>query len=164
MADQRVRRKDILARFEMKVILLKDVDGLGRTGAVKEVKEGYARNYLMPRGLAREATDGALRALRDKQQSQKDREEHKQAEATALAASLEASVVEVKARAGEGGRLFGSVTAQDIADALSARGYNVSKKQVELGDPIHAVGFFKIPVRIAPGVVARVDINVVGTR
>ncbi|HEY3246810.1 MAG TPA: 50S ribosomal protein L9 [bacterium] len=148
----------------MKVILLKDVEGLGRTGAVKEVKEGYARNYLLPRGLAREATDGALRALRETQQSQKEREEHKQSEAAALAAALERSVVEIAARAGEGGRLFGAVTAQDVADALAGRGYNVTKKQVELDDPIHAVGFFKVPVRIAPGVVARVDINVVGTK
>lgn len=148
----------------MKVILLKDVDGLGHTGAVKEVKEGYARNYLFPRGLAQEATEGALRALREKQQSQKDRHNQQHAEAAALASALEKTVVEIKARTGEGGRLFGSVTGQDIADALTARGYNVTKKQVELDDPIHAVGFFKVPVRIAPGVVARIDINVVGTK
>ncbi|MGH2347982.1 MAG: 50S ribosomal protein L9 [bacterium] len=148
----------------MKVILLKDVAGLGRAGAVKEVKEGYARNFLLPRGLAQQATEGAMRVLREKQQSQQDREGHRQAEARALAAALENSVVEIKARAGEGGRLFGSVTAQDIADAIAARGYNVSKKQVELDDPIHAVGFFKVPVRVAPGVLARVDINVVGVQ
>ncbi|HEV8353209.1 MAG TPA: 50S ribosomal protein L9 [bacterium] len=148
----------------MKVILLHDVAGLGRVGAVKEVKEGYARNFLLPRGLAQEATEGALRVLREKQQSQQDREDHRQSEARTLAAALEKSVVEVKARAGEGGRLFGSVTAQDIADAITARGYNVSKKQVELEDPIHTVGFFKVPVRVAPGVLARVDINVVGAQ
>ena len=148
----------------MKVILLKDIPGVGSAGAVKDVKEGYARNYLLPRGLAQEATAGALRALRDKQQSSRDREAHKQAEASALAASLEKSVVDVPAHAGEGGRLFGSVTAQDIAAALAARGYNVTKKQVELDEPIRAVGFFKVPVRIAPGVVARVDVNIVGTK
>jgi large subunit ribosomal protein L9 len=146
----------------MKVILLKDVAGLGPAGVVKEVKEGYARNFLFPRGLAREATEGALRALQQQHHTHREREDHKQAEARQLAGALEATVVEVAARAGESGRLFGSVTAQDIADALAARGYNVSKKQVELDDPIHAVGFFKVPIRIAPGVVARVDINVVG--
>lgn len=145
----------------MKLILLKDVAGLGEAGAVKEVKEGYARNYLLPRGLAKAATESALRNLRETRQSLREREDHRQAEARQLAAALEETVVEIPARVGEGGRLFGSVTAQDIADALAARGYNVSKKQVELDDPIHAVGFFKVPMRIAPGVVARVDINVV---
>lgn len=145
----------------MRVILLKDIPALGPAGAVKEVKEGYARNYLFPRGLAREATDGALRALRQAQHSRREREDHRQTEARQLAAALDATVIEIPARAGGGGRLFGSVTAQDIADALAARGYDVTKRQVELDDPIHAVGFFKVPVRIAPGVVARVDVNVV---
>jgi large subunit ribosomal protein L9 len=148
----------------MKVILLKDIAGLGRAGAVKEVKEGYARNFLLPRGLAQEATEGAMRVLREKQQSQQSRGDQREAEARKLAAALENSVIEIEARAGEGGRLFGSVTAQDIAEAVTARGYNVSKKQVELDDPIHSVGFFKVPVRVAPGVVARVDINVVGVQ
>lgn len=146
----------------MKIILLKDVPTLGPAGTVKDVKEGYARNYLFPRGLAREATEGAVRALHQQQHVKREREDHKQAEARQAGAALEATVIEIPARAGEGGRLFGSVTAQDIADALSARGYNVTKKQIELDDPIHAVGFYKVPVRIAPGVVARVDVNVVG--
>lgn len=146
----------------MKVILLKHVPALGPVGTVKEVKEGYARNYLFPRGLAREATEGALRALSQQQHTKREREDHKQAEARQLATSLETTVIEIAARAGGGGRLFGSVTAQDIADALIARGYHVSKKQIELDDPIHAVGFFTVPVRVAPGVVARVDVNVVG--
>lgn len=146
----------------MKVILLRDVAGLGAAGAVKDVKEGYARNYLLPRGLARAATEGALRDLHQQQRTHRKREDDRQAAARELAAALEGSVVEIGARAGESGRLFGSVTAQDIADALAGRGYNVSKKQIELDDPIHAVGYFTVPVRIGPGVVARVEINVVG--
>ncbi len=148
----------------MKVLLLKDVAGLGPSGAVKEVKEGYARNYLLPRGLALAATDGTLRAFQDRQKAVLDREQRERTEAERLAGALGELVVEVRARAGEGGRLFGSVTAQDIADALGARGYRISKKQVELDEPIKSSGFFKVPIRLGQRIVAHVDINVVGTK
>lgn len=147
----------------MKVILLKDVDGLGRSGAVKEVKEGFGRNYLLPLGLAMEATEGNLRALQVRQKALSERDRREREEAEQVTARLSEMVVEIRARGGEGGRLFGSVTAQDVAEALAARGVQVSKKQVELGEPIKVVGFYKVPVRVGPGVVARVDVNVVGT-
>lgn len=148
----------------MKVILLKDVKGLGPGGTVKEVKEGYARNYLFPRGLAAEATEGNIRALEGQQHAAADRARRERLETEKTLVALEQVVVEVAGRGGEGGRLFGSITAQDIADALSARGFKVSKKQVELEEPIKTAGFYKVPVRVGQGIVARVDINVVATR
>lgn len=147
----------------MKVILLKDVQGLGRPGQVKDVKEGYARNYLLPRGLATEATEGNIRAVEGRQKAVEDRTRRERNEAEQLASQLSQMVLEIRARTGEGGRLFGTVTAQQVADALAARGVRVSKKQIALDEPIKTAGFYKVPVRIGPGIVARVDVNVVGT-
>ncbi len=148
----------------MKVILLKDVPGTGKAGAICEVKEGHAHNYLIPRGLARVATEGAVRALEDKLRAEQRRVDHARAQVEALAKKLEGLVVEVRAKAGEGGRLFGSVTSQQVVDALAARGVTVTRKQVELDEPIRAQGFYRVPVRVGPGLVAHIDLNVVGTR
>lgn len=145
----------------MKVILLKEVAGLGAAGAVKEVKEGYARNYLFPRGLAVEATEGNLRTLTLQQEAAAERTRRERQETAHLARTLEQALIEIHAKGGEGGRLFGAVTAHQISDALVARGFVVSKKQVELEAPIKAAGFYKVPVRVGPGIVARVDVNVV---
>lgn len=147
----------------MKVILLKAVPGLGESGQVRDVKEGYARNYLLPRRLAVEATEGTVRALEGRKRAVEERARRDRGEAEELADQMSQIVLEIRARAGEGGRLFGSVTAQDVAEALAARGYRVSKRKVELDEPIKTAGFYKVPVRISPGVVARVDVNVVGT-
>lgn len=148
----------------MRVVLLKDVSSLGRTGTVKDVKEGYARNYLIPRGLAAEATEGTLRVLAGQQRAQSERVQRERAEAEKLVASLEDAVIEIPVRGGEGGRLFGSVTTQDVAEALGRRGFRVTKKQVDLEEPIKTAGFYKVPVRLGPGIVARVDVNVVATK
>ena len=145
----------------MKVILLKEVPALGKAGAVKDVKEGYARNYLIPRGLAAEANERSLRVLEGQQKVMADRARRERTESEQLASALETAVIEIPARGGEGGRLFGSVTAQDIADALVRAGFEVGKKQIDLGEPIKTAGFYKIPVRVGPGMVARVDVNVV---
>jgi len=148
----------------VKVILLKDIPALGQAGTVRDVKEGYARNYLIPRGLAAEATAGRLRELAGQRRAQADRTQRERTEAEKLAAALEQAVVEVAARGGERGRLFGSVTAQDVADALIRAGFAVTKKQVELEEPIKTAGFYKVPVRVGLGIVARVDVNVVARR
>lgn len=145
----------------MRVILLKDVAGLAAAGAVKEVKEGYARNYLVPRGLAVEATAGNLRTLTLQKAAAVERTRRERQEAEDLARSLEQVVIEVHAKGGEGGRLFGSVTAHQIADALAARGFEISKKQVEWDEPIRSAGLHKVPVRVGPGIVVSVDVNVV---
>lgn len=148
----------------MKIILLKDVPALGQAGMVKEVKEGYARNYLLPRGLAAEATEGTLKSLEGQLRARAERTQRDRAEAEKHASALETAVIEIAGRGGEGGRLFGSITAQDVADALGRAGFSVTKKQIELNEPIKTAGFYKIPVRIGTGIVARVDVNVVATK
>lgn len=148
----------------MKIILLKDVPALGQAGVVKDVKDGYARNYLLPRGLAAQATDTSLRLLAGEQRTKTERTQRDRAEAEKVAAALQTAVVEVPGRAGEGGRLFGSITAQDVADALTRAGFTITKKQVELAEPIKTAGFYKVPVRIGSGIVAQVDVNVVATK
>jgi len=147
----------------MKVVLLKDVNGIGAAGAVKEVKDGYARNYLFPRGLAVKATEQSLEAVQHRQQAAAQRAQRQQEDTQKLAAALEEAVIELRAKSGEGGRLFGSITAADIAAALASRGFEVGKKQVELAEPIKAAGFYKVPVRVGRGVVAHVDLNVIAT-
>ena len=147
----------------MKIILLKDVEGLGVTGTVKEVKEGYARNYLVPRGLAVEATERAVRTMQRQQQTAAQRSQRERDTVQQLSAALEQAVVEMRAKGGEGGRLFGAITAADVASALAAQGFQVDKRQIMLDEPIKAAGFYKVPVRVAQGIVARVDLNVIAT-
>jgi large subunit ribosomal protein L9 len=147
----------------MRIILLKDVQGLGARGAVHEVKGGYARNYLIPRGFAVEASDSNMRALATQRQATERQSARAQQETAALAAALGQAVVEMRAKGGEGGRLFGAITAQDIAEALAAQGFAVTKKQVELSEPIKSGGSHKIPVRVGGGIVAHVDLNVIAT-
>lgn len=148
----------------MRVILLKDVPGTGTAGEVKEVKDGHARNYLIPRGLAMPASESAVRALAGRKQAEQRRLARQRSEIDELVARLTGLVLEVRGRAGEGGRLFGSVTSQQVAEALAARGFAVSRKQIELEEPIRVEGFYRVPVRVAPGVVVHVDLNVIATR
>jgi len=145
----------------MKVILLQDVAALGHAGDVREVKDGHARNYLLPRGLAAPATESSLQALEQTKAAAGRREARLNDELVALKNRLEALVVEVRARAGEDGRLFGSVTAQDVADAIQRQGVRVSKKQIELEEPIKTTGFYKVPVRLHPRHTAKVEVNVI---
>lgn len=147
----------------MKVILLKDVPGTGKAGTVSEVKEGHARNYLIPRGLAIEASPGALRDLEHRTRAVKHRVDREHEEIETQSRSLEGLVLEIRGKAGKGGRLFGSVTTQQIADALTARGFAVTRKQIELDKPIHVEGFYKVPIRLRAGVTVQVDLNVIGT-
>ncbi len=146
----------------MKVILLKDVPSIGHAGDVRDVKDGYARNFLLPRGLAAAATTGNLQHLAQAQEAAKQRESRVLREVAELKTRLEALVVEVRARAGEEGRLFGSITAQDIADAIVRKGFEITKKQIDLTDPIKTTGFYKVPVRLHQQQTAMVEINVVG--
>jgi len=146
----------------MKVILLKDVPSIGHAGEVREVKDGYARNFLLPRHLAAPATESNLQSLTHTREAAKQRESRILLEAAGLKSRLEALVVEVHARAGEEGRLFGSITAQDIADAINRKGFEITKKQIELPDPIRATGFYKVQVRLHHQHAAMVEINVIG--
>jgi large subunit ribosomal protein L9 len=144
--------------------LLKDVPGTGAAGEIKDVKEGHAHNYLIPRGLAMPASEGAVRALAKQKQAVERRAERQRHETEELIDRLKGLVLEIRGRAGEGGRLFGSVTSQQVAEALTRQGFTISRKQVELHEPIRIEGFYQVPVRVAPGIVIKIDLNVVGTK
>jgi large subunit ribosomal protein L9 len=146
----------------MKVILVKDVPSLGKAGSVVEVREGYARNYLLPRGLAREATEGQLRAL-EEERAALDRKLARERERAAEAArALRGRTVRIPAKAGSSGRLFGAVTAQQIAEALRQMGFAVDRKQVDLSEPIKSVGTYRVTVRLPHGQQAEVEVQVTG--
>jgi len=132
----------------MDVILRQDVDKVGRSGDVVTVKDGYGRNFLLPRGLAYLATDGNRKRLAA-EHAQKDKKYGAEvAAAREIAGRLEAQSLTFTMKAGEGDKLFGSVTAADVAEKLKAEGFTVDKKVIELDEPIKALGTFKIPVRL----------------
>jgi large subunit ribosomal protein L9 len=136
----------------MKVILLKDVAGLGQTGDVKEVSAGYARNYLLPQRLVTAATPAALSNLKQHLAAERRKQEKIEAEHQALAEQLGGITITFRARAGKGGRLYGSITNQDIAEALREQnGLAVDRRSIELDEPLRAVGTYEVPVHVAKG-------------
>lgn len=145
----------------MDVILRQDVEKLGRTGELVTVKDGFGRNYLLPRGLAYLATDGNRRRL-EAESKQKARKAGAQLEsAHELAARLEVVSLTFAMKAGEGDKLFGSVTSADVAERLLAEGFAVDKKTVELHEPIKALGVYKVPIRLHHDVKPEVRVWVV---
>lgn len=144
----------------MKVIFLTDVKSQGKKGEVKNVSEGYARNFLFPRGLAQEATDSNIDQLNKQKEAEKQREAAELAEAKRLAEQLEQQRFAVKTHSGEGGRLFGAVTTKHIADAITEKGFNVDKRKIVLADPIKALGGHQIQVKLHPQVTAKITVFV----
>jgi large subunit ribosomal protein L9 len=145
----------------MDVILREDVEKLGAAGEVVTVKDGYARNYLLPRGLAYPATDGNKRRLEAEHKSRVRKADAEVARAGEVAARLEAVSLSFTMKAGEGDKLFGSVTSHDVAERLKSEGFDVDKKAVELPEPIKALGVYKVPVRLHPDVRPEVRVWVV---
>ncbi len=146
----------------MEVILLQDVPDLGEKGHLATVSKGYARNYLLPRGLAEVATPGKIVEFRRREEERKAREARMAAQAEEITATLNRTVLTIAARAGEGDRLFGSVTTADIAAAIAeARGYSIDKRKVLLDEPIKELGTFMVDVEVADGFVASVKVMVV---
>ena len=145
----------------MDVILRQDVDTLGRAGEVVTVKDGYARNYLLPRGLAMQATAASRRKLELEQAGRAKVQAAVVDTARALAAKLEPVSLTFTMKAGEGDKLFGSVTAADIAAQLAAQGFAVDKKQIELDEPLKALGVYKVAVRLHADVRPEVRVWVV---
>ncbi len=145
----------------MKVILLQDVKGKGKKGEVKEVPVGYAQNFLFKNNLAIEANSGNLSKLEGQQKKvQKDAAEELD-EAKALKEKIEGVTVEMKAKSGEGGRLFGSITTKQIAEALNkAESIKVDRRKMDLPDAIRALGFTNVPIRIHPDVIATLKVHV----
>lgn len=144
----------------MKVILLEDVKGQGKKGEVKNVSEGYARNFLFPRKFAIEATAANLQQLKDQQDAIARKEAQELAEAKHLSERLEQQKVTIYAHAGEGGRLFGAITSKHIGDALQKLGYEVDRRKIQLPDPIKGLGGHRVLVKLHPDVTATVTIFV----
>jgi len=143
-------------------ILTQDVEQLGERGTVVDVSAGYLRNYLIPRKLAQPATKGALEAAQERRAAAERAERESKARAQENAALLGKTVLTIEQQAGDDGRLFGSVTAQDIADAIrEARGIKVDKRKVHLEDPIRHIGTHMVVVEIDDGVMATVKTMVV---
>lgn len=146
----------------MKVILLQEVKKLGKKGAVIEVAEGYARNFLFPRKLAAEATGGNLKNLQHIKEAEDRKKEAILQEARELAKKIETIVVQVATKVGEGGKLFGSVTSKDVAEALArAHKIDIDKKKVEIDGAVKSLGTYNVTVRLHPEVQARLRLQVV---
>lgn len=148
----------------MKVILREEVKALGKVGEVVSVSGGYARNYLLPRGFALEATPGTVR-LADSFKKRVERQKAKQvAEAEALALLVGKVSLTFERLAGENDKLFGSVTSSDIAEGLAQQGAVVDKRKIELEAPIDRLGVFEVPVRLAAGISATVKVWVAAAK
>jgi len=146
----------------MKVILLETVEHLGNVGDVVEVKPGFARNYLFPRGMAVLATPKGMEAIQTKIEALKKQEEEVKAKLATEAKSLEKIVLTFPVKVGEEDKLFGSVTASDIADKLSeSLGREIEKGELELPEPIRALGEYKIPVKLGHGIHAEITVSVI---
>lgn len=145
----------------MKVILIDEIRGLGSRGDVVQVKDGYARNYLFPKKLAREATPGNLKAIEQERKKWALLSQQEKEAAQAAAERVQDVKITLHKRAGETGTLFGSVTANEIADALHAQGIEVDKRRVELSHPIKTTGTHDVDVRLHRDVSAHIQVEVV---
>lgn len=149
----------------MKVILLQDVPGLGKPGDVKEVANGYARNYLLPRQLVTAATPGELANLQQRVVAAQRRVEKQRQEHDSLATRLAGVTLTFAVRVGRGDRLYGSVTSQDIANALEEQEHlTVDRRVIQLREPLRTLGTFEVPVRVAPKVEPKVKVTLVGSQ
>ncbi|WP_313755884.1 50S ribosomal protein L9 [Tissierella sp.] len=145
----------------MKLILLKDVKGLGKEGDLVNAKDGYARNFLLPKGDAVEATPANLKKWKEEKAKEEERKKNEYNEALKLKEKIDSITVTIQGKAGEGGRLFGSITSKDIADALkSQHKIDVDKRKIELKDNIKSLGNTQVDVRVYAEVVAKLNVNI----
>jgi len=146
----------------LKVILLEDVKKLGKKGDLVDVSDGYARNFLFPRNLAKEATEGSLKQLKQEKDALAKKKQKELEQAKELAKVLSNTTVTLKVKAGEQGKLFGSVTSKDISEALKKQ-YNieVDRRKIELQEPIKSLGSYKVDVKLAPEVDAKLSVKIV---
>lgn len=145
----------------MKVILRKDQEKLGTVGTVVDVRSGFARNYLIPQGIAYRATDGNMHALEEEKKQSSRRKAKLLKGSQHLAAELEKLSIVMKVKVGEDDKLFGSVTTQDIADAVKEKGIELDKRIIDLPEPIKSIGIFTLDVKIDVGVVGKLKVWVV---
>lgn len=145
----------------MRVVLTQDVPKLGESGTIQEVKDGYARNYLIPQGLASIATRGIVKQVEERQRAENKRIEKLEEEMRDLAGRIQATSLEIEARVGEQGRLFGSVTTADIAERLSAAvGEEIDRRKIDLAEPIRNIGEYDLAVRLVGKLAPTVKVRV----
>ncbi|MEO7082744.1 MAG: 50S ribosomal protein L9 [Gemmatimonadaceae bacterium] len=145
----------------MEIILRQGVENLGKPGDVVKVKSGYARNYLLPHGLAYEATPGNLKRIQQERDRLDAAENERRAAASTIAERLEQVSLTFSARVGDEGKLFGSVTSTDIATQLEAQGFHIEKRQIDLHEPIKALGVYRVPIRLHADVKPEVRVWVI---
>lgn len=144
----------------MKVILLADVKGTGKKGEIKEVSDGYARNMLIKKGLAKEATAVEVNSLKIKQEAEEFHRREEQKRLNAIASEIKGKTIVCRVKAGEKGKVFGSVTSQEIASALNEQGYDIDKKMVILSESIKNVGNYDVEIRLAAGITSKIKLSV----
>jgi len=145
----------------MKVIILKETEGLGKVGDIKEVADGYARNFLIPKGIAKPATKSAEKEIEILKEAQAKKSEEELKIAEELAENLEGMSVEISAKADESGKLFGAVSQENIAAALEKKGFKINKNKISIAEPIKEIGEYEAMINLDHGLEARVEVVVV---
>jgi large subunit ribosomal protein L9 len=144
----------------VKVILTSDVAELGKSGELKDVADGYARNFLMPRKLAVPATGGAFRAWQHDIASREDKRKREREDAEIAAQRISSTTLTLGVKVGEGGKLYGSITSKDIADALGRRGITVDRHKIDLDEPLKMLGTYRVAINVYPGLTPEVTVAV----
>lgn len=145
----------------MKVLLLEDVKKLGKQGEIVEVSDGYAKNYILPKKLGKEANKQVMNEWLQKKGSEENRKEQERLDAIVKVRELEKLTVVIKGKAGDGGRLFGSITSKDLVEALKKQhGIEIDRKKISLKDPIRAVGNYSIEIKLHPDAVGRLTLQI----
>ena len=145
----------------MEVILREDIDNLGSRGDLVKVASGYARNFLLPKRLAVEATDSNRKIVEQERQAHLRKEAKLKGEAADLSKLMDGLTITIKQKAGENDQLFGSVTAKDVADALAAKNFTIERRKIQMDDPIKQLGEYKVPIRLHKEVTTEVTVQVV---
>jgi len=145
---------------KMKVIFLQDVKGQGKKGEIKEVSEGYARNFLIPKGYAQAATDGNLKVLAQQKANEAKKKERELLAAQEIKAKLEQIKVVIHSKLGENGRIFGSITSKQIAEELKKENIEVDKKKILLDEPLKTLGIHQVPVKLHPDVQGVITVHI----
>jgi large subunit ribosomal protein L9 len=144
----------------LKVILTKDVATLGKSGELKQVADGYAMNYLIPQGVAVPAAGGAYRAWQHDIASREDKRRKEREEAEIAATRIASTTLTMGVKVGEGGKLYGSITSKDIADALARRGIEIDRHKIDLEEPLKSLGTYKVAVKVIAGMTPEVTVVV----
>lgn len=145
----------------MKVILIQDVKNLGKKEEIKEVSDGYARNYLIPQGFAQEATPARLKESEEQKQRQERKKGKEESQARLIKEQIDGKTVSIKVRTGGGEKLFGAVTSREVAEILNQEfGVQIDKKKIEMGEPIKHLGKYPVHIKIYPGIHAKLQVSV----